>query len=88
MSRAYCAVFHFLRALLFSRGVEPKTHSGAIHLFHTEFVRSGLFPSSQNGAIGSLQRTRELADYDAAAAFSSDDARAHLDDARGYARDA
>lgn len=32
VSRAYYGAFHLLRALLLSRGVEPKTHAGAIHL--------------------------------------------------------
>jgi uncharacterized protein len=87
VSRAYYAVFHLLRALLLSRGVEPKTHAGAIHLFNTELVRAGLFPSSHNRLLGGLQRARELADYDAAVAFSAEDAAAEIGEARSF-RDA
>jgi uncharacterized protein (UPF0332 family) len=82
VSRAYYGVFHLLRALLLSRGVEPKTHAGAIHLFNTELVRAGLFPSSHNRLLAGLQRARELADYDAAVVFSEQDARAELAEAR------
>jgi hypothetical protein len=67
VSRAYYGVFHLLRAILFSKGLEPKSHSGAIHLFNTDFVRPGLFSSANNRLIAGLQRARELADYDAAA---------------------
>jgi uncharacterized protein (UPF0332 family) len=85
VSRTYYAVFHFVRALLMSRGVEAKTHSGLIHLFNTELVRSGAFPSSHNRLLGGLQRARELADYDAAVKFSADDARAEITDAKAFA---
>ena len=81
VSRAYYAVFHALRAALLTRGVEPKTHTGAIHLFNTELVRTGDFSSAHNRLIGGLQRSRELADYDAAVVFSEADARAEIDDA-------
>ncbi|MGQ0507190.1 MAG: HEPN domain-containing protein [Myxococcaceae bacterium] len=85
VSRAYYGAFHFLRALLFSRGVEPKTHSGAIHLFNTELVRQDLFDSSFNRLLAGLERSRELADYDAAVSFSVDDATAIVGDARKFA---
>ena len=87
VSRAYYAAFHLLRALLLSRGLEPRSHSGAIHLFNTEFVRPGLLPSSHNRLLGGLQRARELADYDAAVAFSPEDAAQNLEDARSFARE-
>ena len=74
ISRSYYAVFHYLRALLLSTGTETRTHSGAIHLFNTEFVRPGLFSSAHNRFLAGLQRSRELADYDAVVQFSADDA--------------
>ena len=84
VSRAYYAAFHLIRALLLSRGVEPKTHAGAIHLLNLELIRPGLLPSSFNRLVGGLQRSREFADYDAAVAFSADDARAELEAARSF----
>ncbi len=88
VSRSYYAVLHLVRALLFSRGVEPRTHSGAIHLFNAELVKSGLMPSSHNRILSGLQRSRELADYDAAVAFSAEDAGQYLDDAKTFSREA
>ena len=78
VSRAYYAVVHALRAALLSRGVEPKTHSGAIHLYNTELVRSGLMPTTLNRLLGGLAHARELADYDAAVRFCDEDARAEV----------
>ena len=87
VSRSYYAAYHYLRALLFSRGMEPRSHSGAIHLFNTEFVRAGLLPSAHNRLLSGMQGSRELADYDAAAVFAAEDAQAQQDDARTFGRD-
>jgi uncharacterized protein (UPF0332 family) len=88
VSRSYYAVFHSIRALLFSRGIEPRSHEGAIRFLNTEFIRPGLLDSSHNRLIGGLQRARELADYDAAVTFSAEDARAEIEAARLFMRDA
>jgi uncharacterized protein (UPF0332 family) len=84
VSRAYYAIYHLLRALLYTRGLEPKSHGGAIHLFNTEFVRTGVFPTSHNRLIAGAQRARELADYDAAVTFGEEDASALIADARTF----
>lgn len=88
ISRAYYAAFYYLRALLMSRGIEPKTHAGAISQFNVEFVRTGLLSSGHNRLIGGLQRARELADYDAAVCFSAEDAQAEIESASVFAAEA
>jgi uncharacterized protein (UPF0332 family) len=75
VSRTYYAALHYLRALLFARGFDPRTHAGAQHLFNQEFVRPGLFPAKANKLLASLQKQRELADYDSAMLFDADDVR-------------
>ncbi len=47
-------------------------------------MRQGIFPSSHNRLLGGLQRARELADYDAAVAFSADDAAAEIASAEAF----
>lgn len=74
VSRAYYAALHAARALLFARGLEAKSHSGVLHLLNAEFIRQGLLPTSHNRMLAQLQRSRELADYDAAVIFSTEDA--------------
>lgn len=80
VSRAYYCVLHMLRAALLTRGLESKTHAGAIHLYNAELVRAGLVPATHNRVLAGLQRSRELADYDAAVAFTVEDARAAIAD--------
>lgn len=87
ISRAYCAVFHCLRALLVSRGIDARTHARAIHVFNTEFVRAGAFASSHNRLLAGIQRSRELADYDAAVVFSKDDSDACVRDVETFRTD-
>lgn len=88
VSRAYYAAFHFVRALLFARGVEPKSHAGALHMFNVEYVRPGTFPSTHTRLLGGMQRARELADYDAAVVFADADAQAGIADAEAFRADA
>lgn len=42
VSRAYYAAFHFARALLFLKGMEPKTHQGLIQLVSLQYVKAGV----------------------------------------------
>jgi uncharacterized protein (UPF0332 family) len=88
ISRSYYAAFHLVRALLLTRGLETKTHAGAIHLLNTEFVRPGRLSSSHNRLLAGLQRSRELADYDAAVTFSAVDAASEIADAERFTADA
>ena len=55
-----------------------------VHLLNLEFIRPGLLPSSFNRLFAGLQRSREFADYDAAVAFSDDDASAEIEAARAF----
>lgn len=84
ITRAYYAAFHAARAMLVSRGVEPRTHSGAIHLLNVELVRQGLLDPRWNAILARLQRSRELADYDASVTFPAADAEQAIDDATRF----
>ncbi|MCB9871250.1 MAG: HEPN domain-containing protein [Planctomycetes bacterium] len=84
ISRAYYAALHYLRALMFARGFDPRTHAGAQHLFNQHFVKSGLFPARTNRLLAALQKQRELADYDPATIFDSADVEQQIADARSF----
>lgn len=88
VSRAYYAAFHYIRALLFARGLDPRSHRGAFQLLHREFVGPGLLPNVPGWQLAGLQRSREMADYDSATAFSADEVRALLALVAGLAGDA
>lgn len=50
-------------------------------------MRTGLLPSAHNRLLAGLQRSRELADYDAAVAFSVEDAEGELTAARTFVQE-
>lgn len=84
ISRTYYAALHYLRALLFARGLDPRSHQGAHHLFNQEFVRPGMFPAKVNKLLATLQRMREQADYDPGMLFDAEDAREQIVEVRAF----
>jgi len=74
ISRAYYGIFHMVRALLFSQGLEVKSHGGMVHLLSMHLVRTGDFPADMVKAFSHMQRLREDADYQSAMKFDRDTA--------------
>ncbi len=74
VSRAYYAAFHWARALLISRGLEPRTHRGVIQLLSLHFAKSGELAPETASLLGQLETLRELGDDAAAASFSAAEA--------------
>lgn len=62
-TRVYYAAFHAARSLLFSEGLESKTHRGVIQLFNLHFISNGKMDSSYAHLLSRTQREREDADY-------------------------
>ncbi|HVE82199.1 MAG TPA: HEPN domain-containing protein [Myxococcales bacterium] len=81
ISLAYYASFHAVRAVLAARGLQPKTHQGAVHLFNVSFVLPGLVTSEILALIGRSFAERQRADYDPVAIFTADDAAKEIDSA-------
>ena len=75
VSRAYYAVFHAARALIFSVGLEATTHRGVISLIGEHFVRPGRLSSRMGRLVSRMQRDREDADYAAGAVFTEQEIR-------------
>lgn len=65
VSAAYYAVFGAARAALSERHLHARTHRGAWHLFHEQFVAPGDFDSTLHQAAIQMQAARESADYEA-----------------------
>lgn len=47
INRVYYSMYYAVLAVLASRGLSAAKHSGAISLFHREFVKSGAIPVAQ-----------------------------------------
>jgi len=71
-SRAYYAIFHAARALLFSRGVNAKTHKGAISLFDEKIVKQGIMNEEYADMLRKAFDLRQKSDYEIYARTSSE----------------
>jgi len=63
VNRAYYAAFYALLGLLQTIGKTPEKHKGAIALFDTEFVKTGVFPKSSSKSLHDLFQARLEDDY-------------------------
>ena len=83
-SRAYYAVFHAARALLFSTGIEVQTHRGVAAMIGEHFVKPGALDSAMGRLLSRMQRDREDADYLAGAVFTESDTREMIANAESF----
>lgn len=84
VTRAYFAVFHMARALLYSGDLEPRIHEGVLHLVSLHFVRTGKVSVEQGRVLARLQKYRGEADYGDAFVIDDDAAREDLEAARAF----
>ena len=73
ISKLYYAMFHALRALLFTKGLEPKSHGGVRYYFNTHFVKPELFPQEYGRFFNRLMKYRHEADYGLACEITKQD---------------
>lgn len=78
ISRAYYAIFHYAKALLFSAGFEPKTHAGLVHLFNLHFIKNGRFDKRFSTILSHAQKAREESDYFPEIPFTKEEAEERL----------
>lgn len=62
-SRAYYALLHGARALLATKGLDSKKHSGVISLFNQHFVKTGIAPKELGRLLLNAKDIREESDY-------------------------
>jgi uncharacterized protein (UPF0332 family) len=84
VSRAYYAAYHWARAVLFTKGLESRTHRGAHQLLALHFVRAGLLPETAATLLGQLEDRRETSDYTAAVSFTAAESEEALRKARAF----
>ena len=63
-NRSYYCIFHCMRAVLATKQLDSRKHSGVISLFRHEFIKSGAFPSSLSRVIDDAFDLRGSSDYD------------------------
>ena len=73
VSFLYYASFHAVMGLLKQSGVSVKSHSSAIKLFHTQYVKTGLISDNYGKFYIRLHRERDRRDYEDFAVFTADE---------------
>ncbi|MFI5124445.1 MAG: HEPN domain-containing protein [Chitinophagales bacterium] len=63
INRLYYSCFHATKALLLTKNLIPKTHSGVVTMLHQHFVLPGLFNQSHAAFFSKLMQERIDDDY-------------------------
>lgn len=81
VSRLYCYVSHMVRALLRTKGIEPKPHEAALRLWSLHSEKSNRFTVRDARAFTRFMKYRAEADSSAAYLCTSDDVKEFKEDA-------
>lgn len=83
-SRLYYSVFHAARALVFSAGVQPRSHEALRSLFARHFIKPGILSAEYSKLLGNLESTRLEGDYDTEFALGVEQIRPDLEKAAAF----
>jgi uncharacterized protein (UPF0332 family) len=84
VNRAYYATFYAASAILLTKGLERRKHSGVISAFRENFVRPGLIEAEYSNVYGEALVIREDADYAVEISIGPDMAGTALRQARRF----
>jgi uncharacterized protein (UPF0332 family) len=73
MSRLYYFTLHYIKALLLTKGLEPKSHEGALRLLSLHFIKEGILEPNVAHIFSKLMKYREEADYNPSYIFTKED---------------
>jgi len=73
ISKLYYFLLYNVRALLLTKGLEPKSHEGALRLLGLHFVKKGIFNPRDSHIFSKLMKFREEADYNPSYTFTNED---------------
>lgn len=73
ISRLYYFLFHLVKALLLTKGLEPKSHEGSLRLLGMHFVKTGILQPADSHIFARLMKYRQEADYNPSYSFTQED---------------
>lgn len=73
VSRLYYSLLYGIRSLLLTRGLEAKSHEGALRLFGLHFIKQGLFETKDSHVFSKLMKYKEEAEYNPSYTFTRED---------------
>ncbi len=86
INRLYYACFHATKALLLTKNLIPKTHSGVINLLHQHFVQSGLMDVRHAAFFSRLLQERIEDDYSDVSILNEDEVILFIQPAKEYVK--
>ncbi len=84
ISRLYYSCFHATKALLLTKELIPKTHSGVVNLLHQHFVQSHEFDPIHASFFSRLMQERIEDDYSDAMIINKEEVEEFIEPARSY----
>lgn len=73
VSRLYYYAFHVVKALLLSKGLEPKSHEGSLQQLGMHFVKTGILLPADSHVFSRLMKYQQEADYNPSYSFTEQD---------------
>ncbi|HAF16997.1 MAG: HEPN domain-containing protein [Thermacetogeniaceae bacterium] len=73
VSRLYYYLFYYVKALLLTESMQPKTHEGTLRLLGMHFVNKGLLQRNISLIFSKLMKYRQDADYNPSFFFTESD---------------
>lgn len=84
VSRIYYAAFHAAKALLFTKGLEAKTHQGVGRLFNLHFIKEGTLDIKFSRILSETQKDREDADYFSEYVFTKENVTERFEEVKEF----
>jgi uncharacterized protein (UPF0332 family) len=84
INRLYYSCFHATKALLLTKDLTPKTHSGVITMLHQHFVLQGLFSEVHAAFFSKLMQERIDDDYGDFMVIEFDEIKEFIEPAKAY----
>ena len=84
ISRLYYSCFHATKALLLTKDLLPKTHSGVINQLHQHFVLTGSFDANQATFFSRLMQERIDDDYSDFMIINKEEVLEYIEPAKEY----
>lgn len=84
VNRIYYAMFYAVMALLATKKLDASKHSGAISLFHREFVKTGEIESEYGKMLDRAFENRSEGDYVDYASFEEEAVREMFEDCKKF----
>jgi len=84
INRLYYSCFHATKALLLTKDLVPKTHSGVVSNLHQHFVQDGSFDFEQASFFSRLMQERIEDDYNDDMIVDEMRAREFIEPAKAY----